>query len=574
VLFIVTLIVTVLYATFFFYADPVSRNAFASFAPSPEWRFWLFKVALPGAALGGAFRILAWAVEMPANASHAAVAWWRMAILLSALAPLEVAVAALVKAVVLVKLRWNHRMLIAFSTTALAVLVPGFFRIFSCDPFGGRDAGSLLNTYREMYIESGLSLVPTGLFLLGAFLVWATQAGNGAAVLAASPRLPDFHKNLRISQVRAEIIERIGKPLPFNREALWMWAVWISIVAALTAANLRFPPFLAITSLESYPTTVLFRGISAAIAALMLLDILQFLWLWSALRGLLSALARHGFKRSFVPITDFKWRNIWSFTGTSLQDRRPIVAAQNSCALDLAREHGFKALLPRAGALEQMRDFYNNVNLRGVSYEQFAQDGHLFREIMAEIGTRLSWLVESRTDTLPPSGVSADAEAIQRALVCGCKGDGGRFSDEAEELARLPEWRQMAEKLVCLMYIAFIQTVIARLHTLLFSVASMFSLLALGVAIYPFAPFTPLLMMGIALLLFIAGAFFKVFSEMDRDPILSRIVNGDDRKLQGSFYTKFAESLALPLLALASSLLPGGTSRLLEVVQAFLSHGQ
>ena len=78
----------------------------------------------------------------------------------------------------------------------------------------------------------------------------------------------------------------------------------------------------------------------------------------------------------------------------------------------------------------------------------------------------------------------------------------------------------------------------------------------------------------IILLLIIAWAFFKVFSQMDTDPILSRIVNGDDRKIQGSFYAKFAEAMALPLLTAGSALLPGGAGRLLDLVQAIFSHGQ
>jgi hypothetical protein len=61
---------------------------------------------------------------------------------------------------------------------------------------------------------------------------------------------------------------------------------------------------------------------------------------------------------------------------------------------------------------------------------------------------------------------------------------------------------------------------------------------------------------------------------MDTDPILSRIVNGDDRKLQGNFYMRFAEAIALPLLALGSSVLPGGAGRLLELAQSLFNHAQ
>ncbi|MGA2170487.1 MAG: hypothetical protein ABSG62_20015 [Terracidiphilus sp.] len=111
------------------------------------------------------------------------------------------------------------------------------------------------------------------------------------------------------------------------------------------------------------------------------------------------------------------------------------------------------------------------------------------------------------------------------------------------------------------------------MHTLLFSVASMFSLATLGIVIYPFVPFSPLLISGLALLALIAWAFFKVFSQMDRDPILSRIVNGDDRKLQRNFYFKFAEAMALLLLTIGTSLLPGGAGRLLKLVQTFFNQG-
>jgi len=81
-------------------------------------------------------------------------------------------------------------------------------------------------------------------------------------------------------------------------------------------------------------------------------------------------------------------------------------------------------------------------------------------------------------------------------------------------------------------------------------------------------------MTGLLFLALLCWAFFKVFSEMDTDPILSRIVNGDDRKLQGSFYLKFAEAIALPLLTLGSTILPGGAARLLELAQSLFSHAQ
>jgi hypothetical protein len=394
------------------------------------------------------------------------------------------------------------------------------------------------------------------------------------AVIKQAPPLQLFPKDERISQPRADAILAIGRPLPFNREAIWIWAMWIAFVEILIWAHFRFPPFLEITTLESRATTDLIRGAAGAVSALIFLDVLQFWRLWVELRLLLQALSREEFRRSFVPIKDIKWRNLWSFSGISFQDRRAVTAAQIECVHELAFKHHIKEVEADANTLTAMRDRYNKVHLDALSATQLANDRKNLFHSMTSVGKKLALLVEAEKYSSPAAKILPDTEAIQRALACQCRGDGGRFSDEAEELARLPEWQQTAERFLCLMYIGFILTVVARLHTLLVSVALMFSLVTLAMATYPFVPFYSLLLTGLLFLVLLCWAFFKVFSEMDTDPILSRIVNGDDRKLQGSFYLKFAEAIALPLLTLGSTILPGGAARLLELAQSLFSHAQ
>jgi hypothetical protein len=532
---------------------------------------------------------------------------------MTVLAPLGIAATASIKAILRFKLTWTNqtsvssslgspvqarvsamtRAPISFLRTArpsfelvwigwraYSFIAALFFSILAWSvyglktgPVGNLDVGSILNIYREMHWESGLSLVPTGLLLLLAILVWVSWAGSGAAMLEAAPLLPNFPKNERISKPRADAILAIGRPLPFGSEAKWIWIMWIAFVAALLWAHFKFPPFLEITTLESSDTTCLIRGAAGVVSALIFLDVLQFLWLWVELRLLLRALNREEFRRSFVPIKDIKWRNLWSYSGISRQDRRAVIGAQIDCVLDLALKRGVNSLRPHAVRLRAMRDRYNRIDLDSVNRTQ-SEDIKEIAKIMADIGTKLTWLVARRRCTHPDAKISPGTETIQRALACQCKGDGGRFSDEAEDVARLPEARQTEERLLCLMYIGFILAVVARLHSLLASVALMFSLVTLGMAIYPFVPFYSLLMTGLLFLALLCWAFFKVFSEMDTDPILSRIVNGDDRKLQGNFYMKFAEAIALPLLTLGSTILPGGAARLLELAQSLFSHAQ
>jgi hypothetical protein len=571
ILFLMVTVSAALYCLFFWYANPVSRVVFASFAPSLEWRFWLFKVAIPAAVAGSAFRVLAWSVEMPFSASPQAAWWWRLAESFTLLAPLAIAVSPLIKALVQAKFVWCIWMGLSFAPAALAAICLAFTRFLAHDLFATRDAGLILNTYRRMHWESGLSLIPTVLLFLSAIMVWASQAGNGAALLDAAPSLPHFFNNGRISQKRAVAIQSIGYPLPFNWQARWLWIVWSAFAGLLLWAHFYFHPFVNITTLESYTATCIVRGAAGVLGALIFLDVFQFFWFWAELRGLLQALDREEFKRGFVPIHNFNWRNLLSVTGTSLSDRRAILRAQVDCVYNLREERRFAGL---ATLLETLQNKYGRADLSDIDNKTYRNDLRQGYRAMAVAAHAAFALIESRKKAAAQPEISPGSEAIQRVLVCQCKGDGGRFSDEAEELARLPKSQQTAEKLICLMYIGFIQTIVARLHTLLISVASMFSLATLGIAIYPFAPFSPLLIAGLAFMVLIGCAFFKVFSEMDTDPILSRIVNGDDRKLQGNFYMRFAEAIALPLLALGSSVLPGGAGRLLELAQSLFNHAQ
>jgi len=581
-LLVVLIASTILYCCCFWYANPVSRVALASFSPTPGWRFWLFKVAIPGLVAGGAFQVMACAVAMPAIAVQHGVGWWYCAEAFTYIAPALIAYSALRKARGAANVPWTNPMFLSIVPLEIAILGFGISGFFTGDPAKGDPVGAVLNIYREMHWESGLSLVPTGMFLLVAIGVWASQAASGAAVLRYRPPLPHLAWNARISQAAGDAVLDLGLPVPTFRVAKWLWIVWGSLAVSILAAHFCFAPFAKITSLEPAAVTRLVMLGSGTIVLLMFLDLFHFLWLWEGLRSLLHALNLEPFRRSFVPIDDFKWTNLWSFNGSSFRDRRAINAAQIECVDDLARKYGDTAVggvplktyfLPASTWLQERRIRYNLADLDQVDRAEFALDSQKLIATISEVGSTAAVLAAAQRFAVPAAEVLPDTEAIQRALVSQAAAGGGRFSDEAEELARLPEWQQTAEKLLCLIYIGFIQTVIARLHTLLASVALLFSLVTLGMAIYPFVPFLPLMVSGFLMLACIAGSFFRVFSQMDTDPILSRIVNGDDRKLQGNFYLKFGEAMALPLLTLGSSLLPGGSGRLLDIVTSLFSHG-
>jgi hypothetical protein len=563
-LFLLLALSTCGYCFCFWYANSVKHAMFASFEPSEHWRFWLFKVALPGLLFGGAFRLLSWTNEMPSHVAPSVLGWGYAAETMTMVAPLAIAISSIGKIVTGPPPRWNAWMLLSFPPVifhALAFFTTGYS---SPEPFANLDVGSILSHYREMHWESGLSLVPTSLLCLFALFIWTAQAGNGAAILETVPLLPDYPDNERVSNESARSILAVARPLPSFRRAVGLWLLWIVAALSIVLAHLYFPPYRRITTLESIARTRLLLNVSMSIIVLLIVDLLQFLWLWNELRGLLQSLDRQIFKRSFVPIRNFRWKNLWSFTGTSFSDRADIEAAQVDCILDLALKYRIPSFLRYARILKRLRNRYTKVSIAPLSPQKRRRNRALYYNLVQAAGNQAAALVEGQRFS-PPQTTSAPAQP---------SANNAGFKDEEDEFARLPDWQKAAEKLLCLMYINFIQTIVARLRTLLISIASLFSLETLGFAIYPFAPIFPLLVTGLVLIAFIAWAFYKVFSEMDTDRTLSRIVNGDDRKLEKEFYFKFAESLALPLLTLASSFLPGGAGRLLEMVQTLFSHAE
>jgi hypothetical protein len=387
--------------------------------------------------------------------------------------------------------------------------------------------------------------------------------------------LPRITRKQRISQDRAELIREIGRPLPFNQHVIWLWIAWIAAAFLLLFAHIIFRSFKEITTLEPSALTLLIRTAAAFIGTLILFDLFQCVAIWSELRGLLRALNRERFKRSFVPIEGFDWRKLWSLTGTSRDAWAAIVTLQYQCIVDPKSKELFNGFFSSKKEKEQFGK-YTKLDLSKISSATYSFDRKAISKRMAQAAEVAYALAANYQTPEQPEQTSADptVEALQMIQACASAQKEGRFSEDAKELASCPDQVRNAEKLICLVYISYIQTIIARLHSLLVSVGAMFSLTTLGIAIYPFAPFTPFLCLGAIWLLVICWAFFKVFSEMDTDPILSRIVNGDDRKLQSNFYLRFGEAVALPLLTLGSSMLPGGVGRLLDVAQSMLSHSQ
>jgi hypothetical protein len=578
ILFFAVNLAVLFYGICFWLGNPIKWRSFASFTPRGQLDFWIYVVSIPALISGLAFVVLAWPIVNLAEISPDASFWLRCAVAAIFIAPLVVALPAAARGWRLQSEEpYRRQGYLRGMAISLAVPIPVLFAAY-CTMlwFCARQnayrnpVGVLLNDYREMHWESGLSLLPTWLLLLAAFLVWSRGAGLASSLCCGVPALPHYPNDNHISRKQGKAIRRLMRPFPMNRQALLLWRAWAACVALSALCFFFLPTFRTVTTLEGKGTTWLLMRAIFVLNALMLFDLLHFVFLWCKLRDLLRGLSLRNFRRSFVPIRDFPWPDIWSFSGVSFYDQRIVLAKQLECAFRFAQAPFTIQVARPVGKLWEIRRRYRTGGER-ISISQYRTDLRKTYRLLARIGTRIAEYPDSNYYP-PPHELRESVEAIRTALACQCDKD-ARFSDEGEQVTRLEDWQQDAERFLCLLYISFMRSIIARLHSMMFTVAAVFSLICVAAAIYPFAPMAPLFLSGVVLLGAIAWSFYVVFSQMDTDPILSRIVNGDDRKLQWNFYGKFAESLALPLLTLASSLLPGGASRILDVLQTLLEHG-
>jgi hypothetical protein len=567
VMFLLCLAVPLFYCFGVLYANPVERRAFAYLQSADAWSEWIFLISVPALLSEFSFLLVARQVSFPHSIQGDHRDWWAGAVVSSLAIPL-----------LIIGIHWKKgskagnfvpdesgaagaRRVFVITTTAVFVLFAAAL-IWVVWPPHDAQISQILSQYREMHWESGLSLVPTTMLTILAIAVWNYGALIGISVLRSRPPLPDVPNDERIGEKAGASIAKAGRPLPHGKESKWYWTLIAVIVTAALLIFKLWPGLRPITSLSSSSETGFVVALAAAASFLMLLDMIQFAWVWRQLHELLHALNRTMFKRSFLPLRDFNWKSVWTFSNGSLQEMRKVLAAQINCALQIQAKLSPKFEPEAIADFNRVREKYLKFDLRNIPLKEYRSDlrgvyGHFWR-IGSDIASEYRNMLLAAPAPCATTGPTSDDP----------------FSDEKRELEKLPEWLCLYERFLCLVYVGFIQAIIARLRSLAISIVSAFSLIALGIAVYPFQPIQPLFIAGAVIFGVISVIMFVVFSQMDKDPILARILQSDPNKLEWSFYSKYIDALALPLLTLLSSLVPGGAGRLIDLLRTTFSHTQ
>jgi len=128
----------------------------------------------------------------------------------------------------------------------------------------------------------------------------------------------------------------------------------------------------------------------------------------------------------------------------------------------------------------------------------------------------------------------------------------------AKEVLPLPKDTviRRAEEFICLIYVGYLQNLLARMRTMVLAVLGLYAALAFSLAFYPYTPRPAIAFSLLLLLLGIGSAVALVYAGLDRDTTLSHITNTEPGTLGLDFWVRLASFIGVPMVGLLVAQFP------------------
>jgi hypothetical protein len=430
----------------------------------------------------------------------------------------------------------------------------------------------VITAYRSVHFTSGISPIVSLLFLLGGYYWWFWQSLCGLALLGdGRPVLPDCTVLppvlARISSAMATNIERFAVPFPSFRAGGQFFYLLPVLLLLLEGCVLQRPwseGFDSILhSLENRSMSWTLHLLFAIGLYLLMLECIQLLRTWFSLKRLLLALDRLPLRRTFAALQGLSMRSLWTLSGTSSRARYAIFSHQVESLNHLRNElSSFDSRDLGDPDTRQVIDDafqygYDFVVKRSVGVDLAMinnQDAHTLRECFSACTEQIlghvllpSWTNEKSSLNLS----EANAEETAKTKL---------------QLSNNPVVK-LAEEFVCMVYVGYLQNMIARMRTMVLSIIGIFAAIALSVACYPYSP-RPLLALSLMTLLLVIGAVVAtVYAGLDRDNTLSHITNTEPGHLGLNFWVRIISFVGVPALGLIVAQFPEVTDFVASWIQ-------
>lgn len=477
-----------------------------------------------------------------AHRNDAAIAYLAMPLPLLAAAVLVATLVALVR-------RRPVSKAVFLGVAAWSALVLGLtLGLFDFRNLGA--GGNLYGTffvYRSLHPGNGVSpLVPVLLLFIGLY-AWAMGGLRRLRVYEDRRAfLPELltDKTFRGNQtlMRRRLDAAIAR-LWFDGRTLGTASVVIGISVVFTLRWVR------IESLEGPWFDVPFEILLILLQAAMVLMAARLLYAWSALRSLLHLLECHPIRNAFSRLEGhYSWLSLWK-RGSSRQKftttigsverlrvllREPLPAMKEPTAL--AQEDYRETLRPLIQDLEALTARMLDDDSAGLRLSPKLQTDQQL--VLGKLSRSLEdtllgpyWNSQSPVPVSPTERLDADKTGEHYAVF-------------------------IAEEFVALRFVAHIRYVLQQLRNMVEFLATGFILLAFALIIYPFDPAAAISTAIFVDFVALGGVVVLVFSQMDRNALLSRLAKTDPGKLDLNFVFRVASFGALPVATLLASQFP------------------
>lgn len=440
------------------------------------------------------------------------------------------------------------------------------------------DSSGITAAYRAVHLTSGISQMMSLLVLLAGFYWWFWQAlcglallGNGRPIL---PRCRTLAPGLaRISDEMAADIEDTAVPLPkYEGRNRLFYILPLAFLVLLVCVLQR--PWVAgfgfdsvVRSLEGRAFNATFHWMLAIALYFLMLDCGQFLMTWLRLKRLLLSLNRLPLRRTFAALQGLSMHSLWAMSGTSSRARYTVFSHQLESLIHLRNElNSFDAREIGTLHLRESIDRACNHGLRFIERRSKGPDLAMVNDSEA-LGVRRGF---SRcTEKIVTHFLLPEWFTERTSLDMAESAQEGKRPENLR-LSENPSVR-LAEEFVCMVYVGYLQNMLARMRTMVLSITGVFAALALSIAFYPFTPRPLLALSLLVLLLVLGGVVGVVYAGLDRDTTMSHITNTEPGELGANFWIRILSFVGVPALGLIVAQFPEITDFVVSWVQPGLS---
>jgi hypothetical protein len=428
---------------------------------------------------------------------------------------------------------------------------------------------------RAVNLTSGVSPMVSLLLLLSGFYWWFWQTlsglallGEGRPILPSAKRLPAGLA--RISDDMAKNIEEFAIPLPsirIRRGIFYLLPLALLFLQACALwANSGLNPETLLHSLENNSFNLTLHAMLAIAFYVLVLECSQLLVTWLALQRLLLALNRTPLRRTFMALQGLSMNSLWNISGTSSRARYSIFSHQLE-------------------SLHHLRNVLDCLDSRARGDEGIVEAVHTGceqgRVFLAKRSTSADLAMISDEDgRLMREDFSRCTERILGGLIVNWCGDTGTLDlaenrDKGGSTAILPlskdEPIRRAEEFVCLIYVGYLQNLLARMRTMVLSILGVFAAVAFSLAFYPYIPRPAIVLSLLCLLLVIGSVVALVYAGLARDETLSHITNTEPGALGLDFWLRLVSFIGVPAIGLIAAQFPGITDFLVSWIEPSLN---